>query len=151
MFSNINFGEPFPFRFDRRHDVAIVATYQISKKIDGGFSWVFGSGYPVTMFTDKYASYFLSSLGGTAVPGGNFGSINYFPHRNNYRMPTYHHLDLNVNFHKKTKYGERIISTGVYNVYNRLNAFYLEERDGKLYKVSLFPILPFIRLTLKFY
>ena len=151
LFNNINFGEPFPFRFDRRNDLGLVATYRFNKKIDGGLTWVFGSGYPVTMVTDKYASYFLSAMGGAAVPGNNFGSINYFSHRNNYRMPSFHHLDVNVNFNKVTKYGERIFSIGVYNVYNRLNAFYLEEIDGRLYKVSLFPILPYFRITLKFY
>ena len=151
LFDDINFGEPFPFRFDRRNDLAIAGVYQINEKIDFGLTWVFGTGYPVTMMTAKYASYFLSAFNGKSVPSGTFVSVNYYPYRNNYRMPAFHHLDVNFNFHKKTKYGERIVSAGVYNIYNRLNAFYLEERDGKLYKVSLFPILPFVRFTLKFY
>ncbi len=152
LFSNINQGSEFPFRFDRRHDLSVVGTYKVSKTIDAGFTWVFGSGYPVTMHTDKYASYFLSVFNGKYAPSPNsFASVNYFPYRNNYRMPAFHHLDINFNFHKNTKYGERIFTVGIYNVYNRLNAFYLKEEDGKLYKVSLFPITPFIRFTIKFY
>ena len=151
QFKSINMGKPFPFRFDRRHDLSLTASYQINKKIDAGLNWVYGSGYPVTMHTDKYASYFLSVLGGNSVVGPyNFAQVDYYPYRNNYRMPSFHHLDVNFNFHKSTKYGERVFSVGVYNVYNRLNAFYLEEKNGRLYKVSLFPIMPFIRFTLRF-
>jgi hypothetical protein len=151
QFTNINLGEPFPFRFDRRNDLSIVATYKFNNKIDAGMVWVYGTGHPVTLATDKYASYFLSTTGGLSVPSGRFTSVSYFPNRNNYKMPDYHRLDVNFNFHKEKKYGERIFSTGIYNVYNRQNAFYLQERGGKLYKVSIFPIMPFIRLTLKFY
>ncbi len=31
QFENLNFGEPFPYKYDRRHDVSIVTSYKINK------------------------------------------------------------------------------------------------------------------------
>jgi hypothetical protein len=74
-------------------------------------------------------------------------------------MPSYHRLDLGVNFHKKKKYGERIWSINIYNVYNRQNPFMVTFEDSvdqngnqvtRLKQISLFPIIPSFSYTFKF-
>ncbi|MPM99368.1 hypothetical protein SDC9_146559 [bioreactor metagenome] len=85
--------------------------------------------------------------------------------RNNFRYNNYHRLDLGVNFHKETKRGNlRTWNISIYNVYNRLNPFYVYvwdettvnpatgERKTKsvLRQSTLFPIIPSVSYTIKF-
>lgn len=92
-----------------------------------------------------------------------------FPGRNNYRLPSYHRLDLGVNLHKQRKNGVSTWSFSVYNAYNRLNPFFVywgeewvEEPDPdnpgekiyyskpELIKVTVFPIIPSVSYSFKF-
>ena len=94
-----NFGNQFPYRYDRRHDIGIAITHEISDNINFGIVWVYGTGNAVTLGTEQYQSYdavFNGLNGYSYLP--NIESIE---SRNNYRMPSYHRLDMGVNFHKK--------------------------------------------------
>jgi len=153
-FENISFGEWFPYRYDRRHDISFVLNQKISDHIDLGVTWVYGTGNAVTLPLEKYAS-LLSMISKYQ----NFNGIEAFDKRNSYRMPAYHRLDLGINFRKETKWGERTWSFGAYNVYNRKNPFYLQfaqdyQRNGTfktvLKQYSLFPIIPSISYSFKF-
>ncbi len=150
QFEGINFGEPFNFKYDRRHDISITASYQINKHIDISGSWVFGSGYPFTLPTGKYET---SNNGTSQV--NNYSNVPDIWHneiiltyadRNEYRMRAYHRLDLAVNLKKQKKRGLRTWSLNIYNVYNRQNPYYyytkIEKSQVKLYQQSLFPIIP---------
>jgi outer membrane receptor for ferrienterochelin and colicin len=153
-FANISFGEWFPYRYDRRHDISIVVNHRINEHIDLGVTWVYGTGNAVTLPLEKYAS---------NVDFKDIYSyytwIETFENRNSYRMPAYHRLDIGINFRKEKKWGERVWSFGAYNVYNRKNAFYLQfglEYDGPMDKpttvlnqYSLFPIIPSISYSFK--
>lgn len=145
----INFGKPFPAKFDRRHDFKITAAYKISDRIDLAGSWLFATGNATTLALHSYS--------GLVTGKYNSGQLPYISSRNNYRMPSYHRLDLGINFNKKTKLGG--ISTwniSIYNVYNNQNPFILftEESSynkGKILKqLSLFPIIPSVSYLYKF-
>ncbi len=154
QFENISFGQWFPYRYDRRHDVSIVVNQKIKDNIDIGLTWVYGTGNAVTLPLEKYAS--LESFW---FENRYFNGIEYFENRNSYRMPAYHRLDLGINFRKTTKWGERVWSFGAYNAYNRKNPFYLafdQEWDEVqrsttvvLKQYSLFPIIPSISYSFK--
>lgn len=151
-FENLNFGKPFPYKYDRRHDISVVATYKYSDNIDFGFTWVYGTGNAVTLAIARYPSiYEVPHLfqGGIA-----WGGIEYYKGRNGYRMPSYHRMDVGANFHKDTKWGTRTWSLGVYNVYNRQNPFFLyfgyENNSRVLKQVSLFPMIPSIKYSFRF-
>ncbi len=150
QFDNISFGEPYPYKYDRRHDIGIALTYKYNEKIDAGLVWVYGTGNAVTLAHEKYASAFSTNM--DYWYGDNM--IEYYDKRNNYRMPSYHRLDLSINFNKKLKWGERTLSVGVYNAYNRKNPFFImfEERRGgeQLVQYSLFPIIPSISYNVTF-
>ena len=149
QFENINFGEPFPYKYDRRHDMSIVLMYQLNENIDFGATWVYGTGNAVTLGVARYAPY------GSSFDSYYSGDIEYFNGRNSYRTPAYHRLDLSANFHKTKKWGERTWSVGFYNTYSRQNPFYLyfgytNTGNRVLKQVSLFPIIPSVRYSFKF-
>lgn len=156
QFEDINFGQKYPYKYDRRHDVSIALTYKKSEKFDFGITWIYGTGYAITLPEKRYAqftgpTYFYT---GQRVDPVNVGTIDYIRGRNSYRMPAYHRLDIGFNFHKQKRWGLRTISFGLYNVYNRLNPFYLDfaDRTGgrKVIQQSLFPVIPFISYSIKF-
>jgi outer membrane receptor for ferrienterochelin and colicin len=152
-FENISFGEWFPYRYDRRHDVSIVFNYKFNDRIDLGLTWVYGTGNAVTLPLEKYAS--IQSFW---YDYRYFNGIEYFSGRNSYRLPAYHRLDLGINFRKEKKWGERVWSFGAYNVYNRKNPFYLQfdkilnaqgAQETVLKQYSLFPLIPSISYSFK--
>jgi len=155
----ISFGNIFPYKYDRRHDISIVISHKLNDHIDMGLTWVFGTGNATTLGYEKYPSYFQTKYGQTPNSSGysdNEPDITYYGSRNNFRMPSYHRLDLGINFHKEKKWGKRTWSVSIYNVYNRKNPFMLKwERDlktnkYKLMQISLFPIIPSVAYRFEF-
>lgn len=162
-FDNISFGEWFPYRYDRRHDISIVLSQKISDNIVLGVTWVYGTGNAVTLPLEKYGRLgtnndYFREIGDPLDEDIYFNPVHYFETRNNYRMPSYHRLDVGINFNKDLKWGTRTWSVGVYNAYNRKNPFFLEfgtvyVRNGPntsvLKQYSLFPIIPSISYSFK--
>jgi len=156
----------YPYRYDRRHDISIVGTYKLKDNIDIGAAWVYGTGNAVTLPYDKYLALadYSTILGnnGNEEYGNDLPYVNNIEMRNNYRAPAYHRLDLSINFHKDTKWGERTWSVGIYNAYFRQNAFFLYIEDDYehynqtgetkkvLKQVSLFPGMPYVSYNFKF-
>lgn len=146
----LNGGEPFPAKYDRRHDLSIMVSYKPNKKFDASATWVFSSGNVGTLAMQKYYDPQTGQ------------EIQFIEHRNNFRMPSYHRLDVGVNFHKEMKRGVRTFSLSVYNLYNRQNPFmvYRSNRftytlngtryNSALVQLSLFPIIPSFSYTFKF-
>lgn len=146
----LNGGEPFPAKYDRRHDLSIMVSYKPNKKFDASATWVFSSGNVGTLAMQKYYDPQTGQ------------EIQFIEHRNNFRMPSYHRLDVGVNFHKEMKRGVRTLSLSVYNLYNRQNPFmvYRSNRftytlngtryNSALVQLSLFPIIPSFSYTFKF-
>ncbi len=148
QFDGLNFGEKFPYRYDRRHDIGIAITHKFNDRVDVGVVWVYGTGNAVTLGLERYLSF-------DNVFGSGYGEIEHIESRNNYRMPAYHRLDLGVNLHKKKKWGEQTWSFGVYNAYSRQNPFFLEfgyndNNQRALKQYSLFPIIPSFNYSFKF-
>lgn len=137
-FDLINAGKPFAFKFDRRHNLSLVVNREINKNIDFSSTFVYASGANATIPVGVY---------NVTSPTNPFNEIYIYGERNGYKFPDYHRIDFAFNFKKTKKNYQRIWSLGVYNAYNRYNAFYItpafnvnNERVIKL--VSLFPILP---------
>jgi hypothetical protein len=170
QFDSINFGRKYFARYDRRHDISIVATYKLNNHITLSGTWVYGTGNAVTLPASKY--YLSQNYPDTyQMPGGwprefnpNGIYANDLTEKNNFRMGSYHRLDIGIQFHKVKKWGERIWEISVYNAYNRKNPF-LYYNDSKtvtdpqtnkpteigiLKQVSLFPIIPSVTYSFKF-
>lgn len=147
QFDNLNFGNEFPYKYDRRHDAKIAVVHELGKKVQISADWVYGTGVATTMPVAVYDDV-------------NGNEVEIYNGRNNFRLPAYHRMDIGIKFIKKKKRYERSWNINVYNIYNRLNTFYIyrgEEFNFNtgiskpvFYKVTLFPIIPSISYQFKF-
>ncbi len=151
-FADISFGQLFPYRYDRRHDLSIVGVYKLNDNWNFGLTFVYGSGNPITLSQINFIpinNIFISD-------DYSDKTVNFYGQRNNYRLPAYNRLDLSANWSKQIKLGKRTWSFGVYNVYNHLNPFFVdvekynEDNKPKLVIYSIFPIMPSISYKLEF-
>lgn len=137
-FDEIDGGRPFPYRYDRTHDLSVVATRHLS---------------PRRRLTALFA---LSTGAAVTAPVAQSGNALLFGDRNGSRFPLYHRLDVSY----EVDYGRGRLALGVYNAYNRLNPYYQEfttrydpvsqtERHGAR-RVSLFPVLPSVSYRFSF-
>jgi outer membrane cobalamin receptor len=159
-FADKNRGVKYPYKYDRRHDIGIVASYKISKKIDISGTWVFASGNAISLPNQRYFSlqttnpYSLANQYNQHYSAENV--IQSYETINNYRVPVYHRMDAGINFHKPKKWGELVYNISVYNLYNRLNAFFVysytnpNTQVSGLKKLTLFPIIPSFSINFKF-
>jgi hypothetical protein len=148
QFTQINEGKIYPYKYDRRHDISIVAIYKLSNKLDVSSTWVYGTGNAISLPLQSYAA--------VVDPGSSLNNeVQYYGGKNNYRMAPYSRMDVSVNKHKKKKWGRVTWSFGVYNLYNRQNPYFLyfaRNQYGvqQLKQVSLFRLIPSISYSFKF-
>ncbi len=155
----ISFGQRFPYKYDRRHDISIVVSHKFSKKIDISGTWVYGTGNATTLAYTAYPSIDQephSSNWKNDVNEIYTPNIEYITKRNNYRMPSYHRLDASINFRKDKKWGKQIWNVSIYNIYNRQNPFMIEwdtnpvTNKKRLMQYSIFQITPSISYKIIF-
>ncbi|QJW92014.1 TonB-dependent receptor [Spirosoma taeanense] len=114
--TGINNGNWFPARFDKRHTLTTVLLVDPPQAKRWNFSATFtlASGTPATFPTNRF------EYGGYVVPQNADNA------RNNYRIPTYHRLDLAATLQGRRRPGKRKEDNwvfSVYNVYARKNPF----------------------------
>ncbi|HAI84601.1 MAG TPA: hypothetical protein DCL43_13125 [Chitinophagaceae bacterium] len=147
-FAALNNGQPFPFRYDRTHDVSLVANYKINRKWDANFVFVYGTGNALTLPNGRFV--YMTGVN-VADQQPIFTNINRFDAINSFRMPAYHRADISFTYTRKPNSNKRFKSSwnfGIYNLYNRANPFFIyvdvdqdqQKVQGK--KVYLFPITP---------
>ncbi|WP_257667793.1 TonB-dependent receptor [Parapedobacter tibetensis] len=144
QFDDINEGNWFVARQDRTHDVSLVGMYQLSPRWNLSATFVYSTGNAVTFPSGKYS-----------VDGQ---TLWYYTERNGYRMPDYHRLDLGATWESKvTKRFKTTWTFGLYNAYNRKNAYIIDFRENEsnpniteTYRIALFGIIPSITWNFKF-
>ncbi len=153
QFENVNFGKPFPYRYDRRHDVSVTSVYKLSENIQLAAAWVYGTGNAVSLPTKSY----LKNGANQGDYYGNYGTdIQYYEGRNGYRMEAYHRLDFSIAWTKVKKNGIRKLTLGFYNMYNHKNPFFIQQGynyqtgQKKFVQYSLMPIIPSISYRFDF-
>jgi TonB dependent receptor/TonB-dependent Receptor Plug Domain len=155
-FNALNNGKTFPYRYDRTHDLSVVANYKLSKKWEASAVFVYGTGNALTLPVGRY-TYNLSYNTGNNQP--IFTNINLYDKVNAYRMPAYHRLDVSFTYTKRPNTTRKFRSSwnfGIYNVYNRYNPFFIylnaDEQTQRVQakKVFLFPIVPSVTWNFKF-
>lgn len=147
QFDNLNNGEVFPYKYDRRHDFSIALTYEIDSIWSVSGTWVYGTGNAVTLATVRYKT--LNNVYGYVQ------EVETFNDKNGFRMADYHRFDIGFKRTKEKKWGNIIWNFGVYNVYNRKNPFYYyfgydSYSNRVLKRVSIFPFLPSVSLSFEF-
>jgi len=150
-FDNINFGEWYSYKYDRRHDFSLVVSHKFNDKWDVGATWVYGTGNAITFPQGVYIGMPYTNPWDEQIP---VEFVESYGNRNSTRLPAYHRLDFGINKHKKRKKWDSTLSLGAYNLYNRKNPFfaYLDYEDNQRVakQVSLFPIIPSISYRIQF-
>ena len=151
-FDDVNNGNPFPAKYDRRHDLSITASHKLNDKWTLSTVFVYATGNSITLPTERY------------VIGGDVYTE--YTSRNGYKMPPYHRLDIGATFKPKPKRKyESSWNFSIYNVYSRKNPYFIyfalesDDNNGsiqngnitpKAYQVSIFPILPSVTWNFSF-
>jgi len=151
-FEHLNNGDPFPFRYDRRHNLKLDVVFQKGKRFSAVAGWTYMSGEAVTLPEQVYPGFDNNILGSISSNPFVYG----YGKPNNYRLPAIHRLDLALRFIRKR--GDHFVRTwtiGVYNAYGRNNIVgvtLLEESPGQyeLQGISLFRFIPTISYAVKF-
>ncbi len=155
-FSELNHGNWFPFKYDRRHDISILAEYQLNERhnkkrsVSAGFTLQSGNNLSIPDI----------QTAGVLLPGFDYSTYNKpwemvrytYDHPNNFKMPVFHHLDLGYSIAKQNTDSKNITWTfSIYNVYNRMNPwYYYKSPDGQVKQVSLFPVIPSVGFKYNF-
>ena len=148
-FADLNFGEKYPAKYDRRNDLSLVGMYELNKKWKLSATFVYGTGNAATLPERFYIV--------DGILSQEYSRIN------QYRLPSYHRLDVAAiltpkkNENRKWK-SEWVFS--VYNVYNRKNPYFIYfDQTGSLAQgnlqiqakqVSIFPVIPSVTWNFKF-
>jgi hypothetical protein len=161
-FPDINEGNSYPAKYDRRHDFNLVGMYKLNDTWTFSASFIYATGNTLTLPASWY------------VQDQNL-LFQYGP-RNSTRMAPYHRLDLSATRYGKAYKTKTDPATGqdiqvkkayrsnwsfsIYNVYNRLNPFFLYvDNNGdfmsgnfslSIKQVSLFPIIPSVTWNFEF-
>jgi hypothetical protein len=148
-FPDLNAGEKYPARYDRRHDVSVVANWELNRKWKFGGVFVYGTGNAITL-PERF--YFINGV-----------LTQEFSRLNQYRMLPYHRMDVSATYTPAVKPGRKGGQSwvfSIYNLYSRQNPYFLYfDQTGQLAngdlavearQVSLFPILPAVTWNFKF-
>ena len=142
-FDELNGGEWFYARYDRRHNIAVVGNYRFARKWSFSAVWEFISGSRFTPIVGRYTVPAPSLAGVSLIPV-------YAP-LNSVKLADTHRLDLGIKF-KPSRIGKRFQGEwffGVYNVYNRATPVAIAivaNGDGtfRYEQPGVFGFLPFI-------
>ncbi len=145
-FVELNNGNAFPARYDRRHNLYVVGIYEVRSSFRLAANWVYNSGFAYTLPIGSYLS---------PTPDNPLQEILIYGDRNNARSLANHRLDINAQWTWKKHRFTHTLSAGVYNLYNRKNPFFINvgyDNNGNraFIQTSLLPLLPQISYSLKF-
>ena len=144
----------YPDRFDNRNSIHLSLRYHV---LNGEVfaDWFYHGGNRITVPeyyypTDSPEDYAINGYYSQFDLAGA-------PYPNNWRLPSYHRLDIGYSQYGKTKRGKsRVISVGLYNAYNRKNVNFARVDKGiatqspSIIYVSAFPIMPTLRWSYSF-
>lgn len=157
QFDALNDGAPFPFRYDRRHDLTVTATHQLTGVTSASATWTYRSGTAVTLPEARHRTPNIGPNESLAddVAFGYFDVAKTYGERNGYRMRAYHRLDLGLTFKWGDRSGFHALKVGVYNAYNRKNPYFLRTgraSNGALQgkTISLLPTVPYLNYRFRF-
>lgn len=142
-FPDLNTGEEFPFRFDRRHNVKLGFFHKVSDNTEFLLNMTYATGNPIS-FPDNI------------VITENEELIPIYTEKNNTRLKAYYRMDFAFNFYSKLNWAKQKFSLGLYNAFDRRNEYYIDvvrsdvgnRFDKKSY--SILPIFPSISYSLYF-
>lgn len=110
----INNNAPYPARYDRTHDIALVVNHEINRRWSVAGNFVYNTGTAVSF-----------PVGRTIIAGQSIAVYD-DNRRNANRMPPYHRLDLSATLNSRANANRKWEGSwvfSIYNVYARKNPF----------------------------
>jgi hypothetical protein len=159
-FKELNFGNSFLNRQDRRHSLSIMMIYRINEKWSISADWVYMTGNHITLANSIYNN--IDILPENSYLESHPNYVNYeFTGINNFKMPPYHRFDFGLSYKKQRKDLITEFDLSVYNVYNRQNPYFYylvsspDKSESKVInsmmkQVSVLPIIPSINCKISF-
>jgi len=148
-FDKLNYGEKYFAKYDKRHDLSLVGTYEFTKRFSFSAVWIFSTGQ---RFTALKGNFFMPN---SAL--SNVDVLNIYSGKNAIVLPPSHRMDINFILKtKKRKYWvEGEWNFGAYNLYNRAQPYKVEivANDNGTYKYQakgLFGFIPSVAYNFKF-
>jgi hypothetical protein len=148
-FPQLNNGNKYPAKFDRRHDLSVVGIYELNRKWKFSSVFVYATGN-ATSLPERF--YLIEG-----VLTQQYSKIN------QYRLAPYHRLDISATYNPIPKKEKKVKASWVfslYNVYSRQNPYFLYfDQTGSAFggdlnvqakQVSLFPVIPSVTYNFKF-
>ncbi|MBM3444958.1 MAG: TonB-dependent receptor [Bacteroidetes bacterium] len=148
-FPDLNSGNKYPAKYDRRHDLSVVGIYELNQKWKLSSVFVYATGN-ATSLPEKF--YLIEGV-----------LTQQFSRINQYRLSPYHRLDLSATYAptpKKERKWKHSWVFSLYNVYSRQNPYFLYyNQTGSAFagtlevqakQVSLFPVIPSVTYNFKF-
>ncbi|MCH4824161.1 TonB-dependent receptor [Gramella lutea] len=141
----INNGNWYRTNYDKTHDLSITGSYEINTKWQLNANFIFQTGLATTFPNAQY------EYEGITIP--------VYGERNGDRLPSYHRLDISATLNPgagKNKKFESSWNFGIYNLYNRQNAYSISFRENadtgmnEAVRLSLFGIIPSVTYNFKF-
>jgi hypothetical protein len=152
QFDDLNQGDPFFGKYDRRHDFELAAFYKFNDKWSFSAVLVFATGNTLTLPEGRVPIDIETGQGVTWASDYN--------QKNGFRMPAYHRLDLGLHKHKQHEKFKSEFHLDIYNVYNRRNPFFVylsswydpRSQGSRIAarQVSLLPMIPSVSYSLTF-
>ena len=157
-FNEINNGQKFPFKYDRRHDLNVALNYRHNKHWDFTALWAFASGDVYTLPDRIYPDFDNAQQINDPLSPYEYRLIYQSSATNRYRTLPYHRLDISGSYqHQFPKIKSATLTMGIYNVYGSPSQ-YVYALEGMIGKRSLvvatkyefFNITPYISYTVRF-
>ncbi len=139
----------YPPRYDRRHNLNIIAGIKPGDGWDFSVRWELGSGLPFSQIMGFYDRLTFGGIfegeGYATEPGQPYTLLG---QKNRGRLPSYHRLDVSASKSFDLDPVKLIIEASVINVYDRRNMFYYNRTTGQ--RIDMLPILPTVNLKAEF-
>lgn len=137
----------FPPKHDRKHDINLVASYQLNSRWKATSSFSYASGQAYTQVLGRYAS--DTPWSNKQLDVFTVGKVNAS------RLPSYHRLD--ISFSREGRFfnlGDSELQIQLINVYSRKNVWFynfdFDSNPVERNQVTMLPFLPSLSYTVQF-
>ena len=158
QFDQINNGNKFPFKYDRRHTLNLAVSYILNKKFNLSGIWNFSTGDVFNLPESLYADFNSAQQIQNPATPDEYQFIYHFSGTNKYRTLPYNRFDLASAYtHRLSKKIKAKLTFGVYNVSGEPSQ-YLYNLEGTIgnntlitvTKYKLFNITPYLSYSVIF-
>ncbi|MDP1678495.1 MAG: TonB-dependent receptor, partial [Bacteroidota bacterium] len=136
IFSDLNKGEEYQPKYDRRNDITLAGNYQLDENWKFSAVFTYATGQAYTYGVGRYQVNLLGNPFDITLPGKLY----------NRRLSPYHRLDVSVTKHTTFLGLHGSWYFQIFNIYNRRNVWFKQFDTSKnpteITDVKLLPIIP---------